>query len=302
MTGAGAAAAGVRVPASSANLGPGFDVLAVALDLPLTVHATPFGGRRIVATGQGAQDVPDDDGNLIWQALRMFCDAHAVTPPDVTLHCDNQIPLERGLGSSAAAAAAGVALARRLTGAPVSDQDLVDLVTRLEGHADNAAAAVLGGLVVAGPTGPARRFDPARTLRPIVCIPGQRSSTTAARGLLPSDVPLDTAVDTARRTALVLAGLSGMIAWDPIAMADEIHEPPRLATMPGSRRLIDAARGAGLGACLSGAGPSVLVVADGDDHEASEWLATTAGDGWRVEPLRWDRSGARVVDRVATST
>ncbi len=300
MSGDAVASASVTVPASSANLGPGFDVLAVALDLPLTVYAEPFSGRRIVASGEGAADVPEDDDNLIWRAMRACCEAYGVPCPDVTIHCDNRIPLERGLGSSAAAAVAGVTLARRLTGAPIADQDLVELVTRIEGHPDNAAAAVLGGLVVAGPTGPARRFDPARNLRPIACIPRQRSSTAVARGLLPRSVSLETAVDTARRTALVLAGLSGMAAWDPSVMSDAVHEPARLAAMPESRRLVDAVRRAGLGACLSGAGPSVLVVIDGEDRDTFEWLGATAGEGWRVEPLRWDRAGARVGDHVGT--
>ncbi len=300
MTATGVARAGVRVPASSANLGPGFDVLAVALDLPLTVRAEPYDGRRVVTTGEGAADLPADDANLIWRAVQAFCAAYETPVPDVTIRCDNEIPLERGLGSSAAAAVAGIALARQLTGVAVADQDLVDLATRMEGHPDNAAAAVLGGLVVAGPTGRARRFDPARNLRPIACIPRQRSSTTVARGLVPRSVPLATMVDTVRHTALVLAGLSGMAAWDPTTMTDAVHEPPRLAELPGSRRLVDAARQAGHGACLSGAGPSVLVVISGDDHETLEWLGTVAGDGWRVVPLRWDRAGARLDNSVAT--
>ncbi|HSK95681.1 MAG TPA: hypothetical protein VK891_03610, partial [Euzebyales bacterium] len=185
-----AALAKVRVPASSANLGPGFDVLAVALDLPLAVHATPHDGRRVVTSGLGAGELPDDDTNLVWRSVRAFCDVYGADVPDVTLHCENEIPLERGLGSSAAAAVAGLVLARSLTGVAVSDQDLIDLAAQLEGHADNAAAAVLGGLVVAGPTGRARRFDPVRTLRPLVGIPPQRSSTSATRGLVPSQVAL----------------------------------------------------------------------------------------------------------------
>jgi homoserine kinase len=242
------ALAKVRVPASSANLGPGFDVLAVALDLPLVVRAVPHDGRRVVTSGLGADEVPHDDSNLVWRSVRAFCDVYGADVPDVTLLCENEIPLERGLGSSAAAAVAGLVLARTLTDVAVSDQDLVDLAAQLEGHADNAAAAVLGGLVVAGPTGRARRFDPARSLRPLVGIPPQRSSTSEARSLVPSEVTLETMVATARRTALVLAGLAGMTAWDPATMVDEVHEPARLATMPDSLELLAAARDAGYGA------------------------------------------------------
>lgn len=290
-----------RVPASAANLGPGFDVLAAALDMHIDVLATPYDGRRVIAAGEGTAEVPDGDDNLIWRALCAFCDAHDVAVPYITLHCDNRIPLQRGLGSSAAAVVAGLALARRLTGTAVGDQVLIDLAAELEGHADNAAAAVLGGLVVAG-EGTARRFEPARSLRPIVCVPVQRSSTRAARQLLPAGVPVPTMVDTVRRSTLVLAGLAGFAAWDPAVMRDAIHEPPRLDAMPGSRRVVNAARDAGLAACLSGAGPSVLVVVANDDHLTAERLAAIAGDGWRVQPLAWDRAGARVDVRVPTGS
>jgi homoserine kinase len=290
----------VRVPASSANLGPGFDVLAVALDLTLAVQARPHDGSRVVTSGEGAGDLPDDDSNLIWQSVQAFCDVYGADLPDITLHCDNDIPLERGLGSSAAAAVAGLVLARELTGVAVGDQDIIDLAAQLEGHADNAAAAVLGGLVVAGPTGRARRFEPVRNLRPVVCVPPERSATSMTRGLLPAEVSLETMVGTTRRTALVLAGLTGMTAWDPSTMIDEVHEPARLGIMPGSRELITAARAAGYGACLSGAGPSVLVLAPADDTGVATMLREVVGADWRIELLHWDRAGARRDEPVGT--
>lgn len=283
----------VRVPASSANLGPGFDVLAVALDLTLRVTAVPYDGRRVVASGEGAGDLEEGDTNLVWRAMVAFCAAHEVAVPDVTLRCDNQIPLERGLGSSAAAAVAGLALGRRLTGVSIGNHDLIDQATALEGHPDNAAAAVLGGLVVAG-EGPARRFEPSRNLRPIVCIPTERSSTAIARALVPEQVPLPTMVRVARGTALVLAGLAGLAAWDPTSMRDAVHEPPRLAAVPGTRRLIEAVRADGLASCLSGAGPSALVVVPSDDGTAVDRIAAVAGAGWRVVAADWDRAGARI--------
>lgn len=282
----------VRVPASSANLGPGFDVLAVAVDLHLDVIATPFDGRRVVAVGEGAGDVPTGDDNLVWRAVQAFCDAFSVDPPAVTLHCDNAVPLRRGLGSSAAAVVAGLVLARAATATPAADQRLIDLAAGFEGHADNAAAAVLGGIVVAG-HGPARRFEPSRNLRPVVCIPDRRASTAAARRLVPGQVGLETMIATVRRSTLVLAGLTGLAAWDPALMRDDVHEPPRLDAMPDSGRLVAAARDAGLGAALSGAGPSVLVVAPAEDHDIGDRVAQLAGPTWRTVPLRWDRAGAR---------
>ena len=291
----------VRVPASSANLGPGFDVLAAAIDLMLDVTAVPFAGRRIIAAGEGADDLDDGDGNLIWRSVVAFCMSHGVDVPDVTLRCDNQIPLERGLGSSAAAAVAGLALARRLTGVRVGDQDLIDHATELEGHPDNAAAAVLGGLVVAG-DGRARRFEPSRSLRPLVCIPAERSSTFVTRGLVPQQVALQTMVHAARGTALVLAGLTGMAAWDPSMMRDTVHEPPRLAAMAGSRRLVHAVRADRYAACLSGAGPSVLVVAAADDPAAVDRVTALAGAGWQVRGTAWDRAGARIDHAVGATS
>lgn len=283
----------VRVPASCANLGPGFDVLAVAVDLPLVVTVGPFDGwRRVAAAGEGGAEVPADTTNLVWRGLRAFCDVFGFDLPDVTLYCENRVPLQRGLGSSAAALVAGLVVARALVDAAVADQDVIDLATQLEGHADNVAAAVLGGLVVAGPSGPARRFEPARGLRPIVCIPETRLATDAARAMLPATVPLETVVETTHRSALVLAGLSGWTAWDPSAMTDDVHEPPRLAAMAGSRAVIGAARELGYGACLSGAGPSVLVVVDRDDVDAVTRLRAVTGDGWQVHATSWDRAGA----------
>lgn len=287
----------VRVPASSANLGPGFDVLAVAVDLTLEVTSVPFAGRRIIASGEGAADLQDGDSNLIWRSVVAFCTTYGADVPDVTLRCDNQIPLERGLGSSAAAAVAGLALARRLTGVRVGNHDLIAHATDLEGHPDNAAAAVLGGLVVAG-DGPARRFEPTRSLRPIVCIPAERSSTAAARGLVPRTVSVETMVHAARGTALVLGGLTGLAAWDPAAMRDAVHEPPRLAAMTGSGRLVRAVRDDGRAACLSGAGPSVLVIAAADDRGAVDRVTALAGDGWRVVAAGWDRAGATIEQPV----
>ena len=138
----------MTVPASSANLGPGFDALAVALDVQLEARTAPRGARRVVTSGHGAGELPDDESNLVWQSLAACCEHVGAPVPDCSLVVDNAIPLERGLGSSAAAAVAGLVLGRALAGAPLDDDELVDLATELEGHPDNAAAALLGGLVL----------------------------------------------------------------------------------------------------------------------------------------------------------
>lgn len=286
---------GVQVPASSANLGPGFDAFAVAVDVRMQVRVSKRGDRRVVVAGEGAGELAEDETNLVWRALERFCDRFGVDPPDVSLEASSAIPLERGLGSSAAAAVAGAALGRALTDVPARDQDLIDLTAGFEGHADNAAAAVLGGLVVCS-DGQARRLEPAGTLRPIVCVPTGRQSTEAARGLLPASVTLAEAAANGARAAVVLAGLCGAMAWDPRAMTDVLHEPARLDAMPRSGALVRKLRGKGFGACLSGAGPSVLAVvpaADPDAVAAVEQLAS----GWQVVAAAWDRAGA-VVQRA----
>lgn len=283
----------VQVPASSANLGPGFDALAVALDLPLIAWVVDREERRVLAEGEGAEELPVGDDNLVWRALLAYCEWAGTAPPEVSIRVRSAIPLQRGLGSSAAAAVAGVALGRAATRAGGGDQDLIDLAASLEGHADNAAAATLGGLCVVV-DGRARRVEPSDALRPIVCIPSVRQSTEIARGLLPGKVPLADAAANGARTAVVLAGLSGAMAWEPEVMRDVLHEPARLAAMAPSGALIAALREAGMGACLSGAGPTVLVIARSGSDEDLARVTELAGQEWTVRTLDWDRAGAAV--------
>ncbi len=282
---------GVEVPATSANLGPGFDAFAVALDLHLAAWTTGRGDRRVEAEGEGADELASDDRNLVWRGLVAYCQRFGSEVPDVSLRVRSEIPLERGLGSSAAAAVAGVALGRAITRAGGRDLELIEIAAGLEGHADNAAAAVLGGLCVAT-GGTARRLQPTDALRPVVCIPAQRSATREARALLPDSVGLAEAAANGARAALVLAGLSGGIGWDPSVLRDALHEPARLAAMPASGALVAALRADGLGACLSGAGPTVLAIVGHSDDAALGRVEALAGDGWRVQARRWDLAGA----------
>lgn len=287
---------GVEVPASSANLGPGFDALAAALDVTLTVVARPRGQRRIVASGEGADELPTGDENLVWRGLLAYCERFGVEPPDVTLHSENNIPLERGMGSSAAAAVAGVCLGRVLLHAGGTDADLVDLATELEGHPDNAAAALLGGLVVCA-DGHARRLEPSPRLRPVVCIPTARQATSLARSVLPESVSLAAAAGNAGRTAMVLAGLAGHVAWEPSVMHDVLHEPPRFEVMRESGALVAALREQGIGACLSGAGPTVLAILPVDHPDELGIVQGAAADGWVVRQVDWHRRGASAAAR-----
>ena len=289
----------VEVPASSANLGPGFDALAAALDVPLTVTAIERRAERVVTAGLGAGELPTDEANLIWRGVRAYCTRFGVDVPDVSLHADNQIPLERGMGSSAAAAVAGVTIARAMLGSG-SDADLIAIAADLEGHPDNAAAALLGGIVICA-EGLARRLEPAATLRPVICIPDARQSTTAARGVLPDGVGLADAAANGARAAMLLAGLCGALAWEPSVMRDVLHEPARFQVMADSGRLTTHLRGAGIGACLSGAGPSVLAVVPSQHTGSVDAIRRAAGDGWDVRAVDWHRRGASKVNSNAAA-
>lgn len=295
----------VEVPASSANLGPGFDALAVALDVVLAVTAVDREDRRVVCEGVGADELPTDDSNLVWRSLVAYCRHVGVAVPDVTLRTHNEIPLERGMGSSAAAAVAGGALGRALLDAGGADADLIGLAAELEGHADNAAAAVLGGLVICA-DGMARRVTPSAQLQPLICIPAVRQSTVSARAVLPESIALADAAANGARTAMVLAALSGAIAWEPRVMHDVLHEPARFEVMPASGRLVTALRAEGVGACLSGAGPSVLAIVSASTSESVATVRALAGTGWDVRAVDWHLCGASKVNgnrrRVGTSS
>lgn len=252
----------VQVPATSANLGPGFDAFGLAVDRYLAVRSVPRSVQaERVQTVPAAADLPTGDDNLIWRSLVAFCDDRGVSVPDVALRTTTAIPVERGLGSSSAAIVAGVVLARALTGEAVGDRELVTLLDRLEGHPDNVAPALLGGLVACTTDAAGglvvRRRNPTPALRPVVLVPELRQGTEAARGLLPTQLDRADVVTQAARAGHVLAGLAGAWPVDAGAAGDVLHEPARQAAMPASARVLDELRAAGVHAWLSGAGPSV---------------------------------------------
>lgn len=295
----------VTVPATSANLGPGFDAFGVALaprhhadgELALVVRAGPHPGGdvpRVRSTGDGADELPTGDENLIWRALTVFCEHHDVPVPDAALVVGNHLPLERGLGSSSAAIVAGLVLGRALTGTVVGDRDLVQLATDLEGHPDNVAPALLGGLVACA-TGDdghlvLRRRNPAPHLRPVALVPATRQRTTAARAVLPDQLERADVVEQAARAGHVLAGLVGAWPLDPRAAGDRLHEPARAAAMPASGALLTTLREAGVHAWLSGAGPTVLALAS----DTARLTDPAAAHGFALRELTVDLSGAVV--------
>ncbi|MBB5785689.1 homoserine kinase [Jiangella mangrovi] len=288
----------VRTPATSANLGPGFDTLGLALGLHDEVEVTAtFGGPpaplEVTVDGEGAASVPLDERHLVVRSLRAAFAELGEQPSALLLSCRNALPHGRGLGSSAAAIVGGVVAARALTGLTAHD-DALALADRLEGHPDNVAACLLGGLTVAwrGDDGAARatRVDVHPDVVPIVCVPSFEVSTEKARGLLPDSVPHADAAANAGRAALLVHALGHRPDLLLDATADRLHQHYREPAMPPTFALVTALRAEGLAAVVSGAGPTVLVLADGDRTGRVRALA----EGWDVRALQVDTRGAVV--------
>jgi len=264
----------VEVPASSANLGAGYDCLGVALSMTnridLEVRGWSRGEIELTVDGEGQGELGEDRDNRFVRGVESVLRAARGGIPEGVgwrIEMRNEIPLARGLGSSAAATVGGLVAGNALLGEPLTTLDLLRLATDIEGHADNAAAALLGGFVVVAATGEgveALRFDVPRDLRAVLFIPELRLQTTGMRGVLPEKVPLADAVANLGRVALGVAGIAtGRTDLLRALTVDRIHEPYRAAAFPQLPRLIEAARSAGaLGACLSGAGSTVLAFAD----------------------------------------
>lgn len=289
----------VRVPATSANLGPGFDALGLALDLYDEVIAEgTTGGLRLDVTGEGAGEVATDATHLVFRAMSAAFAGLGERPRGIALRCVNRIPHARGLGSSAAAIVAGILAARALVARGIErmpDAAVLGLAAAMEGHPDNVAACLLGGLTVAW-TGEdearAVRVPIVPTIRPVALIAPTSSSTEQVRGLLPPAIPHADAAFAAGRSALLVAGLTGAPDVLLAATEDRLHQPYRAAALPETAGLVARLRAAGLPAVVSGAGPTVLVLAR--DHVESEAALALLPTGWRGEPLAVAAEGATV--------
>jgi homoserine kinase len=285
----------VTVPATSANLGPGFDSLGLALGLYDRVRVeTAADGLTVDVTGEGAGSLPRDESHLVVRAARAAFDALGLTPPPMTVRCENRIPQGRGLGSSAAAAVAGVLAARALAGAPDDRAEALVVATGLEGHPDNAAACLLGGLTLAWTDGSGRpravRTQPGADLRLALLVPDTGLATTAARALLPDQVPHVDAAHTAGRAALLVEALTRRADLLLPATEDRLHQVYRGPAMPGTAALVADLRRQGLAAVVSGAGPSVLVLA----ADETALLGLGIPPGWTLERPGVSAAGAEV--------
>jgi len=296
----------VQVPATSANLGPGFDALGLALGLYDYVEArVTGGGLSIEVTGEGADLADAGEKHLIVRAMRaVFSGIAGAQPPGLALRCVNRIPHGRGLGSSAAAIVAGVLAACVLADADPA-VDVLSLASRLEGHPDNVAPALLGGLTIAWEApGEARavRLEPLESIRPVAIIAGAPVSTDVARGLLPEQVPHRDAAFNSGRAALMIAALTATPEALLDATADRLHQDYRAKAMPATYELVTRLRAAGVPAVVSGAGPSVLAFAD-TIEQVSAIVGSTGeetGTAWNTSPLDVARHGASIMSAPPT--
>lgn len=292
------AAVHVRVPATSANLGPGFDALGLALTLYDDVEVElADSGLWIDVTGEGEETAKRGEQHLIVQTFRdTYALIGAAPDPGLRVRCVNRIPHARGLGSSSAATVAGILAARALHpgGADLTDADVLALATRIEGHPDNVAPCLAGGLTIAWETtaGPRMtRLDVAPGVRPVAFVPEHRLATERARGLLPGVVPHADAAANSGRAALLIAALTARPELLLDATEDRLHQAYRAPAMPESVALVDRLRARGLPAVVSGAGPTVLALVSTGEVDS---IGSEVGTSWHIHPLNVDPHGACV--------
>ena len=294
-----AAAVRVRVPATSANLGPGYDAFGLALGLyDDVVVRVAESGLHIDIAGEGAGTLPRDESHLLVRSMRTAFGILGGQPRGLEVVCANRIPHGRGLGSSSAAICAGIMAARAVTigGAEkLDDTALLELATEIEGHPDNVAACLAGGFTLAwSDAGAARsiRMDPAESVVPVVFVPSKPVLTEAARGLLPRTVPHVDAATNAGRAALLVEALTRRPDLLLPATEDRLHQEYRAPAMPESVALVHRLRADGIAAVISGAGPTVLALAD---ESSADKVARLAGEEWAANRLPLDADGASVL-------
>ena len=293
----------VKVPATSANLGPGFDTLGMALSYydELQVEAVPGNEIFVEVHGEGAGEVPTDGSNLVAKTIAYVFDRYKQTLPGLKLIAHNVIPHGRGMGSSGAAVVSGIMAAKGLLEGivEISSSELLDIATELEGHPDNVAPALFGGLTIAwedefGPHH--KKLFVHRGVSPLELVPANKMSTALARSLQPDSVPHDDAVFNVSRSALLIAALTQSPELMMAATEDKLHQEYRAEAMPETNALIQLMRSHGHAAVVSGAGPSVLVLAsDPAERLEAAKLAAEKYPQWQALLLAVDFKGATVI-------
>lgn len=273
----------ISVPASSANLGPGYDSLGLALEIRdfVTAKLNDSGEVKVEIQGFGSESLPKDESHLIAKTILQTANKFNLPITGFTLECENNIPQGRGLGSSAAAVVCGLVLARELAKADLSDDLLLQEASLIEGHPDNVAACLMGGLTISWQTEKGnvntRSINVNPAVVPIVGIPEKELSTKQARNLIPNQVPHVDAVFNSARTALLVAALVADPSSLFDATADRLHQEYRRSAYPESMQLVDDLRASGVAACISGAGPTVLALATKENSALTTGVITSSG-------------------------
>ena len=283
----------VSVPATVANLGPGFDCMALAVDLWNEITIDTEGPPRVTVEGEGADELPTDSSNLVVRVMAQLAEGANRPLPEFSMACTNRIPLARGLGSSAAAVVGGLLLADRLFETRIGSAAVLQLAEGIEGHADNVAAAIHGGLVLAyreaGGGWRVERLRLAKGLHPVLLVPeNERVSTEEARRALPTQVTLEAATFNAARAALLGLALTASPQLLREALRDRLHQGNRLRLAPASDQLFRKLVMAGVPVCVAGSGPSLLAFEDGGA------AVPNPGSGWRVMRTRAEPRGAQL--------
>ncbi len=300
----------VRVPGSTANLGPGFDCLAMALELwnTLTFEASgsvgPESASTFTLSGEGEGEIEGAGSNLVLASFRRVYDEIGRDAPAVDVGCQNEVPLHRGLGSSSTAVVGGLVAANEMSGRTLSPERLLELAVEIEGHPDNVSAALLGGCRVVVRDGDVLVAAPIPVpddLKAVAFIPDVPMPTEEARGLLPPTVSREDAVYNIGRVSLLSTALAtGDLSHLAIATQDRLHQTPRQAIFPAMERIFQAALDAGArGVFLSGAGSTVLALATEKETAIGESMrgsAKESGVTGRVKVMRPSRLGAHVVE------
>lgn len=292
----------VTIPATSANLGSGFDSFGLALGLSdqVIVHPSADGQVHVDVHGEGAGTVPTDGNNLVARIAANVMHRHGKELPGLRLTAHNNIPHSRGLGSSASAAVAGILIAKQLLaqdGVELTTAEIFQVATEVEGHPDNVAPAIYGGVTLSWITDGVARTTELPLGKPVsvtVGVPNYRASTKQARKAQPVSVPLTDAVFNLSRAGLLVATLATDAAELFEATDDRLHQQYRAPVMPQSAQVVARLREQGHAAAISGAGPSVVVLSADDGDSARAALSAIVDSAWRVETMPVVTKGARI--------
>ncbi|MBP1930423.1 homoserine kinase [Ammoniphilus resinae] len=298
----------VIVPGSTANLGPGFDTVGMAFELYTKIRMEVSDEPKVVLYGDDLKGLPTDRSNLVYKMAEYLFEKAGLTLPPLRIQMRSDIPLTRGLGSSAAAIVGGLVAANYLAEEPFSKDEIFQMASHIEGHPDNVGASLFGGIVVAvmeEEKVPYIKIEPKSSLKALAVIPDFMLSTEKARGVLPEKYSRKDTVFTLSHAGLLIASLaSGRYDMLNTAMQDRVHQPYRTALVPGMGTLLDKAHEYGaLGTALSGAGPTIISFLEGNDERLKQFFVDTLlqnGIGSTTMSLMPDLHGARISEDIDT--